>query len=156
MKNFASCAAAAAVLLLAARSAGTSSIPSATGAIAPAGAPSAPKAKPAMYLPWGASVAVSFSPTKMAAGSLSTLTMTLTGFPGTDLTGVSITDNFPTNMYVITGSVAKTTCGGTASWTPYTETSTGALVGSSLSLKNGKRDRLPVVYRLGAGEAQIW
>ncbi len=60
------------------------------------------------------SIAKSFSPTSIAAGGVSTLTLTITN-PNTtvDLTGVAVSDTFPAGMTVATPPNASNTCGGT-------------------------------------------
>ncbi len=73
-------------------------------------------------------VAKSFSPTSIATGGTSTLTVTLTNANATAITGAAFTDTYPTNV-TNTGTPGLTnTCGGTA---------TAAANGSSLALSGG-------------------
>ncbi|MEQ1838479.1 MAG: hypothetical protein ABL858_09145 [Candidatus Nitrotoga sp.] len=73
-------------------------------------------------------VAKSFSPTSIAIGGTSTLTVTLTNANTTAITGAAFTDTYPANV-TNTGTPGLTnTCGGTA---------TAAANGSSLTLSGG-------------------
>jgi uncharacterized repeat protein (TIGR01451 family) len=61
-----------------------------------------------------AAVSKAFSPSQIAAGGRTTLTVTITNFRSVPITGVNLTDNLPTSPAVRLAAVpnASTTCGG--------------------------------------------
>ena len=73
-------------------------------------------------------VAKSFSPTSIATGGTSTLTITLTNANATAITGAAFTDTYPANVTNTATPGLTNTCGGTA---------TAAANGSSLALSGG-------------------
>ncbi len=75
------------------------------------------------------SVVKSFSPSPVLLGSNSTLSLTITNPNGLPLTGVALSDTFPTNLVMSSTPSATNSCGGTLS---------GATAGSgALSLSGG-------------------
>ncbi len=75
-------------------------------------------------------IAKSFSPTSVAVGGTSTLTLTITNPAGNPagITGVAVTDSFPAGLEVHTTPGAMNTCGGTF---------TAAAMATSISLTGG-------------------
>ena len=79
----------------------------------------------------GPGVAKAFSPTTIAAGGVSRLTVTLTNLNASVITGVKVTDNLPGGMTIANPANAATTCpGGSVSATP--SGTTLALSGASI------------------------
>ncbi|MEO8431172.1 MAG: DUF11 domain-containing protein [Acidobacteriota bacterium] len=60
----------------------------------------------------GATIAKAFSPTSIAAGASSALTITLTNAFATALTGAALTDTLPANVTVAAAPAPATTCAG--------------------------------------------
>jgi uncharacterized repeat protein (TIGR01451 family) len=74
-------------------------------------------------------VAKAFSPTQIATGGTSTLTITLSNSNSTAITGVAFTDTYPANLVNASAPAGSTTCAGGAV--------TAAAAGGSVALSGG-------------------
>jgi LPXTG-site transpeptidase (sortase) family protein len=72
-------------------------------------------------------VTKAYSPTTIAVGGTSTVTITLQNRTGSPLTGVNFTDNLPANLTVV-GTPASPQCGGTITSTATSVTLTGGTI----------------------------
>ena len=80
---------------------------------------------PARHLAFPIPVTKSFSPTTVAVGSPSTLTVTFTGPNGMyDTAGLTFTDTYPAGLVNASSPAPQSTCGGTVTATPGTNTLT--------------------------------